>query len=81
MTEFEHQGVEPDDFADELEDAVRRMKENKYAFQVGLIDLDFDVDHAKAEELGVTLPFQNIERAELALWEGIIKSAGLGTQG
>lgn len=73
MPESEYRGVDPGDFADKLEDAVRRMQEDKYAFQVGLTDLDFDVDHARAEELGVTLPLQSVDEAEQALWDGVIR--------
>lgn len=73
MSEFEYQAVDPEEFARKLEEAVRARQENKYAFQVGLADLDFDVDHARAEELGVSVPFQSIEQAEQGLRQGIIR--------
>ena len=73
MSELEHRAVTPDEFISELEEAVRQRRENKYAFQVGLKDLGFEIDEDQARAWGVTLPFQSIDQAERALRERVIK--------
>jgi hypothetical protein len=73
MSELEWRAVSPHAFIGELEEAVRQRQENKYAFQVGLKDLDFEVDEDQAKLLGVKLPFQGIDRAECALREQVIR--------
>ena len=73
MSELEWRAVAPDEFISELEEAVRQRRENKYAFQVGLKDLDFEVDQDRARGLGVRLPFPSINQAEQALREWVIK--------
>jgi hypothetical protein len=73
MSELEHGAVAPDEFISELEEAVRQRRENKYAFQVGLKDLGFEIDEDQARALGVTLPFQSIDQAEQALRERAIR--------
>ena len=73
MSELEHRAVSPDEFISELEEAVRGRRENKYAFQVGLKDLGFEIDEDQARALGVTLPFQSIDQAERALRERVIR--------
>ena len=62
-------------FLDYLEaDArARADPETKYTFQVGLKDLDFEVDQEKAKVQGVALPFQSVDQAERALREGVIR--------
>ena len=72
MSELECRAVTPDEFISELEEAVRQRRENKYAFQVGLKDLDFEVDQDRAKVLGISLPFQGLEQAEQALRERVI---------
>ena len=73
MSELEWRAVAPDEFISELEEAVRQRRENKYAFQVGLKDLDFELDQDRARVLGVILPFQSIDQAEGALRERVIR--------
>jgi len=41
--------------------------ERKYAFQIGLKDLDFDVNDMLAKTLGLSIPFLGIDQAENAL--------------
>lgn len=64
--------VTPEEIGRALEDSLQRRQENKYAFQVKLIDLDLDVDEEKAAAEGVEFPFRSIEAAEAALRSGII---------
>jgi hypothetical protein len=73
MSELEYRAVTPEEFIRELEEAVGGRHENKYAFQVGLKDLDFEVDEDQARVLGITLPFQSIDQAERALRERVIR--------
>jgi hypothetical protein len=72
MTDLEWRAVTPDEMIQELTETVRRMKEDKYAFQVGLTDLDFEIDEPTAQTLGVTFPLRTITQAEHALQEGAI---------
>jgi hypothetical protein len=72
-SELEWRAASPEMFISELEEAVRQRRENKYAFQVGLKDLGFEIDEDQARAWGVTLPFQNIDQAEQALRERVIK--------
>lgn len=72
MADIEVRVVTPEEIGRELEDGLRRRQENKYAFQVKLIDLDIDVDEEKAAAQGIELPFRSIEAAEAALRSGII---------
>lgn len=64
--------ITPEEIGRALEDSLRRRQENKYAFQVKLIDLDLDVDEEKAASQGIEFPFRSIEAAEAALRSGII---------
>ena len=73
MSELEWRAVAPHEYTSELEVAVRQRQENKYTFQVGLKDLDFDIDRDLARLLGIPLPFPHIDQAELALRERVIK--------
>jgi hypothetical protein len=73
MSELEYRAVAPDEFTNELEEAVRQGRENKYALQVGLKDLGFAVDQDRARVLDVRLPFQSIDQAEHALREQVIR--------
>lgn len=72
MTDLEWRAVTPDEMIQELAETVRRMKEDKYAFQVGITDLDFAIDEPTAQTLGVTFPLRTIAQAEHALQEGAI---------
>ena len=51
----------------EIETSVKHSKENKYADQVGLKDLDFDVNQELLTILGLSVPFRSIREAEQAL--------------
>lgn len=77
MREMEYQGVTPEEIIRELESRLKQDPKEKYTFQVGLKDLDFDVDEDKLDIHGVSLPLQNILLAEEALMSGIIKPAKL----
>ena len=72
MSGVEWRGVTPEEIIHEIEGSLRRSRENKYAFQVGLKDLDFDVDEEKIQSLGISLPFQDTSQAEQALRIGVI---------
>ena len=67
MRGIECRAVTPEEISRELEGIVKNQQENKYAFQVGLCDLDFDIDEDNLYALGITLPFQRIDQAEQAL--------------
>jgi hypothetical protein len=71
MTDIEVRGMSPEDMIREIETSVKQYKENKYAFQVGLRDVDFDVDEDKVRAAGIRLPFASIAQAELALASGL----------
>ena len=73
MSELKYRAVSSDEFTRELEEAVTQRRENKYAFQVGLKDLDFEVKQDRARVLGISLPFKCIDQAEQALREGAIR--------
>jgi hypothetical protein len=75
MSGLECRAISPEEFIGELEEAIRQRRENKYAFQVGLKDLGFEVDEDQARMLGVTLPFQTTDDAERALRERVVKPA------
>ena len=66
---MEQRGIGP--FLDP-DTTIRPHNENKYAFQVGLKDLDFDVNHEVLKVLGINIPFQSISKAEQALLFGAI---------
>ena len=59
MPGIEVQGVSPEDMIRELQESLRLSKENKYAFQVGLKDVDFDVDQEKIAGLGTCANYIN----------------------
>jgi hypothetical protein len=67
MSPIEWRGITPEEMIQDIENAVRQQRENKYAFQTGLKDLDFDINHDLLTVLGLTLPFSSIDQAEQAL--------------
>ena len=77
MQEVECRAVTPKEIINELQGIVKQRQENKYAFQVGLQNLDFEIDEEKVQELGVALPFLSIDQAERALRERVIRPATL----
>ena len=72
MADLEVQPVTPEEMAKRLADSLERRRENKYAFQVRVKDVDFDVDEEKAAHLGIPFPFPSIEHAEQALRNSVI---------
>ena len=72
MQEFDCRPVTPAELVGELQDTLRKWQENKYAFQVGLKDLDFEMDDERAESLGISIPFLSIDQAEQALRDRIV---------
>lgn len=72
MTGIEVRGATPGEIGRELDRILTTDQENKYAFQVGLKDLDFDIDDDLLEIHGMTLPFPCIDQAEQALRAKII---------
>ena len=73
MSSIEIRGVSPEDIRRELEVSIQQNRENKYAFQVGLKDLDFDIDDEQLKANGLSLPFRGIDLAEKALLAKTIK--------
>ena len=67
MSKTEYRGVTPSEMIQEVEQVIRQQRENKYDFQVGLKDLDFDINEDQLRVLGLRLPFKNIDQAEQAL--------------
>ena len=72
MSEIEWRGITPEEMIQDIENSVRQYHENKYAFQIGLKDLDFDINDEQLNALGISLPFQSISQAEAALHIGMI---------
>ena len=64
MSDIEWRAVTPEEMIQEIEEFVHRSHENKYAYQVGLKDVDFEIDEDRLEVLGLTLPFRRIDQAE-----------------
>ena len=75
MSQLEVKRVSPEEFLREIDDAVRQRQENKYAIQVGLKDLRFEIDQDKAKILGTSLPLPGVGEAEQALRQRVIKPA------
>jgi hypothetical protein len=75
MPSIEVRGITPDEFRQDLETSIQQSKENKYAFQVGLKDVEFDINDEMLEIEGLSLPFKSIDHAENALKTGAIKPA------
>jgi hypothetical protein len=67
MTPIEVRVMTPEEMIREIEASVKLQKENKYAYQVGLKDLDFDVNQELLTIQGLNAPFRSIQDAEQAL--------------
>lgn len=67
MGEIKYKPITPEELHQDLDSIVSKHKENKYAFQIGLRDLDFDVNHDLLKANGLSLPFPTIDHAEQAL--------------
>lgn len=72
MSPIEWKAVTPEEMIREIETTVRQYRENKYAFQLGLKDLDFDINDDLLKILGFSIPFRSIDQAEQALRSGAI---------
>jgi hypothetical protein len=72
MSQIEVRKITPDEIIGEIEVSIRLHRENKYAFQVRLKDLDFDINQELLEVSGLNLPFSTIQNAERALTERVI---------
>jgi len=72
MSGIEWLSITPEQLIRDIENIVIRQRENKYAFQIGLRDLDFNIDQDRLKDLGLTLPFPSIDLAEQALRGGAI---------
>jgi hypothetical protein len=72
MSQIEVRKLTPDETIREIEASVKLHRENKYAFQVGLKDLEFDINQELLETSGLNLPFSTIQNAEKALIERVI---------
>jgi hypothetical protein len=60
MSAIEVKRISPEEMISEIETSVKLQRENKYAFQVGLKDLDFDVNHELLAVAGLPFPFQSL---------------------
>jgi hypothetical protein len=58
---------QPRGIGERCENIVRRFRENKYALQLCLKDLDFDIEEEELTRRGFSLPFPSIAQAEQAL--------------
>lgn len=67
MGGIEWKPITPEELHQDIDSIVLKQRENKYAFQIGLRDLDFDINHDLLRANGLTLPFPNIDLAEQAL--------------
>jgi hypothetical protein len=67
MSGIEWRHITPEEMIQEIEETVQRQRENKYAFQNGLKDLDFDVDEERLKALELSVPFASLSQAEAAL--------------
>lgn len=72
MSPIEVKRVSPEEMIRKIETSVKLHQENKYAFQVGLKDLDFDINQELLEAQGLSLPFKSMGEAERALAEQVI---------
>jgi hypothetical protein len=72
MSGIEWKKTTPEEMVPDIENSVKLYRENKYAFQIGLRDLDFDIQEDRLKSLGLSLPFQGISQAEEALSNHII---------
>jgi len=77
MAPIEWQAITPEEMIREIETYVQRSKENKYAFQIGLKDVDFDIDENRLEVLGLSMLFRSIDQAEDAMRNGVIQPGKL----
>ena len=75
MSGIEWRGITPEELIREIEASVKQYRENKYTFQTGIKDLDFDIDEDKIKSLGMVLPFHGISQAEEALRNHVIQPA------
>jgi hypothetical protein len=73
MKSIEVRGTTPAEMVHEIEASVRQTKDHKYAFQVGLKDLDFDITEELLSIHGLNVPFRSIASAERALMAGAIQ--------
>jgi hypothetical protein len=67
MSGIEIRDTSPEEFTGDTENSARLFQKNKYAYQIGLKDLDFDLDFEKLKSMGINIPFRGIIQAEQAL--------------
>jgi hypothetical protein len=77
MVGIEYRSISPEEMISELEQSIRLHSESKYAYQTGLKDLDFDVDHGQIESLNLNLPLITVDQAEIALCNKAIRPTKL----
>ncbi len=59
MSEIEWRGITPEEMIRDIESSVKQYRENKYVFQVGLKDLDFDINQELLEAQWIKSPIYN----------------------
>lgn len=67
MPEIVVRGTSRREVIRDIENATSVSQENKYAFQVSLKDLDFDIHEDRIKFMGLKVPFSSIDQAEQAL--------------
>ncbi len=67
MGGIEWKPITPEELHQDIDSIVLKQRENRYAFQIGLRDLDFDINYDLLRANGLTFPFPNIDLAEQAL--------------
>ena len=73
MWEIGWEDATPERMIVELREGLQRYRENKYTVQVGLKDVEFDINQDKLEVLGLSLPFRSIAQAVEALGYSVIQ--------
>lgn len=61
----------------ELDNNLSFHNRDKYTMQVGLRDIDFDIDHELLKVIGLRLPFENSSLAEDALVNRVLRPTRL----
>ncbi|MCK4898624.1 MAG: hypothetical protein KAS38_07595 [Anaerolineales bacterium] len=73
MLEIEGWVVTQIEMIKEFENTINSEREDKYTFQVGLVDLKSNVNEEQLKNLGLAFPFQSINQAEDALKSGAMQ--------
>lgn len=61
MSEIEWRTITPEEMIRDIENVVQQHRESKYVFQVGIKDLDFDVNEDRRKAIGIHLPYHSLK--------------------